>query len=184
MDYLIVLCLIAIAIISLGFLAWTFFYKTLKTMEGEEDMDIAVYLENGAKTPTKAHDLDAGFDLYAPKTMSSTGMYWNDTMVIDTKVHMIIPDGYCGLIVSKSGLNINHGITVTGLVDAGYEGSIKIKLYRHEDSDKNPYVIEPEDKIAQIMILPVPEVNLVLKNISELEYCSERGSNGFGSTGR
>jgi dUTP pyrophosphatase len=91
---------------------------------------------------------------------------------------MAIPEGYCGLLVSKSGLNVKNGITGTGLIDAGYTGSIIVKLYNDSYDDK---VFDSGDKIIQIIILPVPDVKLVM--VDSLED-TERGDNGFGSTGR
>ena len=89
-------------------------------------MIIPVALEEGSRMPSKAYDNDAGFDLYAAEdfVVPAGGSY-----TTDTGVHMAIPEGYCGLIVSKSGLNVKNGLTSTGLVDAGYVGSIRIKLY-------------------------------------------------------
>ena len=139
-----------------------------------------VVLDPGAKLPTKAHAADAGFDLYAPENMSSINLYSHDTAIIDTGVHMAIPSGYCGLIVAKSGLNMKQGITVTGLIDEGYTSTIRVKLYR-DDSYADHYTIEPGDKIAQIMILPVPQFELEI--VDALDK-TERGDNGFGSTGR
>ena len=139
-----------------------------------------VVLDPGAKLPTKAHTADAGFDLYAPENMSAINLYSHDSAIIDTGVHMAIPSGYCGLIVAKSGLNMKQGITVTGLVDSEFSGSIRVKLYR-DDNYADHYTIEPGDKIAQIMILPVPQFELeIVDTLDE----TERGSNGFGSTGR
>ena len=139
-----------------------------------------VVLDPGAKLPTKAHAADAGFDLYAPENMSAINLYSHDTAIIDTGVHMAIPSGYCGLIVAKSGLNMKQGITVTGLIDEGYTSTIRVKLYR-DDSYADHYTIEPGDKIAQIMILPVPQFELEV--VDALDK-TERGDNGFGSTGR
>jgi dUTP pyrophosphatase len=91
---------------------------------------------------------------------------------------MEIPEGYVGFLKSKSGLNVKHGITSTGVVDAKYTGSIVVKLYNHSDED---YWIDRGDKITQIVFLPIltPEIEVV----DHLED-TERGSGGFGSTGR
>lgn len=140
---------------------------------------IDVKLDNGSICPTKAHESDAGYDIYAPANMESGVIRPNSSLVIDTGVHMQIPDGYCGLIVSKSGLNVNNGITSTGLIDAGYQGSIKIKLYNNTGSF---YTVKPCEKISQIVILPIPEFELGL--VSEFEAQTDRGVGGFGSSGR
>lgn len=140
--------------------------------------EINVMLDEGAIMPTRAHAEDAGLDLY--------------THVIDTGVHtnvpgidcpeyfalMEIPKGYVGMIKSKSGLNVNNGIIGEGVIDAGYTGSIKVKLYNLEGYTT---VFKPGDKIAQLVILPIvtPTPKLVDKFAE-----TERGDNGLGSTGR
>lgn len=135
-----------------------------------------VKLDNGAKMPTKAHDPDAGFDLYARelKLVPAHG-----SAVFDTGVHIQIPYGFAGFIKSKSGLNINHGIISDGLVDAGYTGSIRVKLYNLSDI---PYVVCEGDKISQIAIVPVLMDSLELFD-GDFEE-TERGGKGFGSSGR
>ena len=139
-------------------------------------MNIDILLEDGIKMPTKAHpDTDAGFDLYTPYefTVKAGG-----SAIVQTGVHMIIPSGYCGLIVSKSGLNTKYDIKTTGLVDAGYTGEIVIKVQNHGYKD---FHFHRGEKITQIMILPVPEVKLNL--VSTLPE-TERADKGFGSSGR
>lgn len=97
---------------------------------------------------------------------------------IDTGVHVQIPEGYCGLLVAKSGLNVNQNLTSTGLIDAGYTGSIQVKLYNH---GKKPRLITPHQKISQLVILPCLLCEPVLVNRFE---DTERGDNGFGSSGK
>ena len=82
------------------------------------------------------------------------------------------------IIWSKSGLNVNHGILSTGMVDAGYEGSIRVKLYNH---GHEAYTVNRGDKISQLVISPcmIDEINIV----DEITG-GDRGANGFGSTGR
>ena len=138
-------------------------------------MKVMVKLDDGAYMPEKAHDTDAGFDLRTPIAFQ---VYGRGAEVIDTGVHMVLPKGYCGLLVSKSGLNVKHSLTTTGLVDAGYTGSIRVKVY---NNGHGVHIFEKGDKISQIMILPVPEVELVMED--ELPE-TERGANGFGSSGR
>ena len=139
-------------------------------------MVIKVKLEPGAFLPTKGHADDAGWDLYAKESFTVPA---GGSAVHDTGVHMAIPQGYCGLIVSKSGLNVKRGITCTGLIDAFYSGSIVAKLYNRNMG--RDYKFEAGDKITQIVILPIPEIELeVVDHLEEIG----RGSNGFGSTGR
>lgn len=138
-------------------------------------MNIDILLDKGAKMPTKAHDTDAGFDLYTPYEFTVKA---NGSAVVQTGVHMVIPKNFCGVVISKSGLLTRQDITTTGLVDAAYTGEIVIKVQNHGNKD---YHFNRGDKVTQIMILPVPEVELV-----EVEYLpfTERGDRGFGSSGR
>ena len=138
---------------------------------------ISYSLDEGAFKPEKAHTADAGFDLRTPVYRM---MKPNDSIVVDTGVHMYIPEGYCGLLVSKSGLNVKNSITGTGLIDAGYTGSIVVKLY---SDNKDFLTFNKGDKIIQIIILPVPEVELT-EVATETAPETERGDNGFGSTGK
>lgn len=133
-----------------------------------------VMLDEGAKMPTKAHDADAGFDLYAPRAFT---VLRGASSIIDTGVHIEIPKGYVGFLKSKSGLNVKHGITGEGVIDAGYTGSIVAKLY---NDGHEPVRFEEGQKIIQIVFLPIPEVDLELTDTFEE---TERGENGFGSSG-
>ena len=142
---------------------------------------INVKLDNGAFMPCRAHELDAGYDIRTPisfaiKPMSE--LSGAGKAVIDTGVHIEIPQGYVGLIKSKSGLNLNKDITCEGVVDAGYVGSIRAIMYNH---GKHLVKFKAGDKITQLVIVPIatPRLNLV-EELSD----SERGDGGFGSTGR
>ena len=97
--------------------------------------------------------------------------------MIDTGVHMFIPEGHVGFLKSKSGLNIKHNIVGEGVVDAGYTGSIRVKLYNF---GKEPHSFERGNKIIQIVILPV--YLPWLERVYEIPE-TDRGDNGFGSTG-
>ena len=138
-------------------------------------MKFKVMLDEKAKMPTKAHETDAGFDLYTPKGII---VFREDSEVIDTGVHIEIPKGYVGFLKSKSGLNVKNGITGEGVIDAGYTGSIVAKLYNNGDED---VFFDAGQKIIQIVFLPIPEVELELTDIF---YNTERGDNGFGSSGK
>lgn len=140
--------------------------------------EIKVVLDEGAILPTRGHSDDAGFDLYAPKNMHPKHLWKGDSVTIDTGVHLEIPKGCCGVIISKSGLNVNHNVTSHGLIDSGYVGSIRVKLYNHGSERLK---IEPGDKISQIVIMPCFTPRLL---IADKLRDTERGSNGFGSTGR
>lgn len=137
--------------------------------------ELPVVLDEGAYMPVRAHEPDAGADLFSPVTVT---VYPGESVVIDTGVHMAIPYGYTGFIKSKSGLNVKHGILSEGVVDAGYTGSIRVKLYNH---GHEAFTVEKGNKISQIVILPV-----VLCGFEQVDSlcATERGDGGFGSTGR
>ena len=132
-------------------------------------------LDFGAMLPKRAHATDAGFDLYSPVAMMIPA---GGSAIINTGVHVAIPKGYAGLIVSKSGLNINHGIVSDGLIDSGYTGAIHVKLY---NLSTDSYLITAGDKISQIVFIPIAEPKL--SEVDSLDE-TERGEGGFGSTGR
>lgn len=133
-----------------------------------------VQLDEGAYLPERAHSTDAGVDLRTPTRVVLRA---HDSVVVDTGVHVEIPHGCAGLLVSKSGLNTKCSITSTGLIDEGYTGSIAVKLYNHGGQLK---VFKPGDKISQLVIIPVR-----YESIEQVDAISggERGDNGFGSTG-
>lgn len=139
-------------------------------------MKLKVKLDEDAIMPTRAHKEDAGLDLYARE--NACVYRCGGSHAFDTGVHIEIPFGYAGFLKSKSGLNVKHGITSDGTIDASYTGSIAVKLYNNSDKD---YFVHKGDKITQIVIQPVFTGELV--EVDELEP-TERGSNGFGSTGR
>jgi dUTP pyrophosphatase len=135
-----------------------------------------IMLDYGAKMPTRAHSTDAGLDLYSRDTVI---VYAGKSEVFDTGVHIELPKGTVGFLKSKSGLNVKHGLTGgEGVIDEGYTGSIRVKLYNNSDAH---YVINEGDKISQLVILPILKPDLELVDSFEE---TERGANGFGSTGR
>ena len=136
---------------------------------------IKVVLDKWAYVPERAHKADAGLDLRSP---IKSPLHAGKSIVIDTGVHVAIPEGYVGMLKSKSGLNIKYGILNEGVIDAGYTGSIMVKLYNFGERD---IMIERGDKISQLVFLPIatPDVEVV----KQLE-ATERGNQGFGSTGR
>ena len=138
-------------------------------------MKVRVWLDDMAYQPTRGHSTDAGYDLCS---RDNETLYVNDSVEFDTGVHMQIPFGYAGIIIGRSGLNVNHGIHVHGLVDANYLGSIKVRLYNNGDE---PYKVFAGDRIAQIVFVELPVTELVLWDKSS---SGERGSRGHGSTGR
>lgn len=142
-----------------------------------ETTEIKIMLDEGAYEPTRAHFSDAGLDLYCPKGKGRI-ILAKESATFDTGVHVELPIGTVGMVKSKSGLNVKYGITSEGVIDSGYTGSIRVKLYNNGGYD---YEVKEGDKISQLVIMPIvlPELKLVNK----LEE-TERGSNGFGSSGR
>lgn len=134
-----------------------------------------IKLDRGAFVPTRAHGTDAGADLRSP---IDTVVPARGSRVIDTGVHIQLPRDCVGMLKSKSGLNIKHGITSEGVIDEGYTGPIKVKLYNHGEKD---YVIERGDKITQLVVVPCRYLYFDLVDYLE---DSDRGNDGFGSTGR
>lgn len=134
-----------------------------------------IMLDNGAYMPSRGHKTDAGLDLRTPKAVAIPAY---ESVSVDTGVHVALPHGCAGLLVSKSGLNVRHSITSTGLIDEGYTGSIVVKLYNNSGED---YEVKAGDKITQLVVIPV--VCEPLEQVSAFN-ATERGDNGFGSTGR
>lgn len=134
-----------------------------------------VILDRGAYMPERAHTTDAGADLRTPHdvTIKPRG-----SVVIDTGVHIELPPNTVGMLKSKSGLNVNHGITSEGVIDVGYTGSVRVKLYNLSDK---PYEFKAGDKISQLVVMPI--LTPTFEQVDEFE-ATERGNGGFGSTGR
>ena len=126
----------------------------------------------------RAHFDDAGIDVRTPEGFV---LHPNENKVIDTKLAVSIPIGYFGKLESKSGLNVNHSIITTGgVVDSGFRGTIKVKLYNF---GKEAYTFQKGDKISQLVILPVLLCDLEqVDRLNDSE--SGRDADGFGSTGR
>ena len=137
---------------------------------------IKIAIDDYGFAPVREHPQDAGLDL---KTPIGFVLEPNTSVVIDTKVHIQLPYGCAGILVSKSGLNVKHNITSTGLIDSGYTGAIHVKLYNH---GKEAYEFHAGDKISQLVITEVYTPELQLVKLEDLE--GERGNAGFGSTGR
>jgi dUTP pyrophosphatase len=128
--------------------------------------------------PTYAHPGDAGADLVAAEAVRLAP---GARALIGTGVRIALPDGYVAFVVPRSGLAAKHGITVLnapGTVDAGYRGEIKVTLLNTDP--EVPYDVVVGDRIAQLIVMPVPPVRFV--PVEELPD-SVRGSGGFGSTG-
>ena len=141
-------------------------------------MKILFTLDDGATAPTRAHDTDAGLDLYSSRGCSINP---GERRLVSTGVHVAIPPGYVGMICPRSGLAHKHGLTVLnapGIIDAGYTGEIKVNLYNTGDE---VYWAETGTRIAQLVITPIPDARL--EQVDTLDT-TERGDNGHGSTGQ
>jgi len=134
------------------------------------------YLTETAKVPHKANRTDAGYDLYSDE---DCWVFARQRKVIKTGISIQMPDNLAGLIWPRSGLSVKQGIDVlAGVVDAGYRGEIMVCLYNTSDEDVE---ITRGDRIAQMIFQEVPVISLQLR---EELGSSQRGSNGFGSSGK
>ena len=134
-------------------------------------------LRDDAFVPTRAYAGDAGLDLAACERVELRA---GERALVGTGLAIAIPDGYAGYVQPRSGLAAKHGITIVntpGLVDSGYRGELKVILLNTDASE--PFVVEPGMRIAQLVVLPIPEV--VPVEMDELPS-SERGERGFGSS--
>ncbi len=136
---------------------------------------IKVVLDNGAVMPAYAHEDDAGMDLISAEINTVPA---HSRQTFKTGVHMAIPNGYFGAIRAKSGLLRKHGIICSGTVDCSYTGEIMVTLVNTSDAD---YQVFKGDKIAQMILIPYHHAEFV--QVDKLDE-TERGDNGFGSTGR
>lgn len=135
-----------------------------------------IYVEKGAYVPERAHKTDAGLDIKSKETRLIKA---HRGALFHTGLHLQLPHGTAGLLVSKSGLNVKHGITSTGLIDEGYTGEIMVKLYNNSDES---YLVQAGDKISQLVIIPVLYEDIHIMN--SLDENTERGDKGFGSSGK
>jgi dUTP diphosphatase len=135
-------------------------------------------LRDDAVLPTRAYRGDAGLDLVACERHE---LGPGERALVGTGIAVAIPDGHAGLVTPRSGLAAKNGITIVntpGLVDSGYRGELRVIL--HNTDRHETLVIEPGMRIAQLVVVAVPEA--ALREVDELPE-SERGSSGFGSSG-
>lgn len=172
---------------------------------GMNNLNIKLLSDN-ATVPTRAYGVSAGLDIYAAETVVIEPQ---EKILLATDIAVDIPEGYVGLLTSRSGVSSKtHLVVETGKIDAGYNGHVKVNIKNDSvvlipnglatnnikdikgemmtteqkaDFCIGSYVIEKGDKIAQLVITPIvtPEVNVV----EEFESESIRGTNGFGSSG-
>lgn len=135
-----------------------------------------VEIDDGGYMPTRAYPTDAGLDLYSREDITIKG--YGGSAIFNTGVHIELPPNTYGKIESKSGLNTGYGVvSCGGVIDEGYTGSIKVKLYNF---GPNSFHVVPGMKIAQLIIQPCLYVPV---EIGKINKNTERGDNGFGSTG-
>jgi dUTP pyrophosphatase len=129
----------------------------------------------GAKLPFYHHQGDAGLDIFsAVDCVLEAGA----ALAVPTGIKVAIPEGYAGLIWDKSGISLKGVHKLAGVIDSGYRGEVKVVLV---NLGREPFRIEKGMKIAQLLIQPVIEVQVV--ETDELGETS-RGEEGFGSTGK
>ena len=138
---------------------------------------LKIILDDGAIMPSRAHEDDSGLDIMTPIDFTVPA---HGSAFIDSGLHVQLPKNTTGFLKSKSGLNARYGITTDGgVIDVGYNGSIRIKVYNHSDTD---YKFMRGDKVTQLVIIPVFIPKKLVK-VTEFPK-TKRGFGGFGSTGR
>ena len=134
-------------------------------------------LRDDAVVPVRAYEGDAGLDLTACERVELAP---GERALVGTGLAVAIPEGYAGFVQPRSGLAAKNGLTIVntpGLVDSGYRGELKVILLNTDERD--PFVVEPGMRIAQLVVLELPDVDPV--EVDELP-ASERGVRGFGSS--
>lgn len=145
-------------------------------------MDIKIKkLDKRAIIPSYGTKFSAGADLYAVCEDGNTVIAPGETVLIHTYISLEIPEGYVGLIFARSGLATKKGLAPAnkvGVIDADYRGEIMVALHNHSGNSEK---VENGERIAQLAIVPFVSANF--EECDELAD-TERGSGGFGSTGR
>jgi len=142
------------------------------------DLPVAKLSPEG-RLPTRAHEGDAGLDLYASEQAHiGPGERWS----VGTGVGVEIPEGHAGLVLPRSGLAREHGISLVnspGLIDSGYRGELRVLLLNNDPAET--FRVEAGDRIAQLVLVPI-----ALATPVEVESLADsvRGGGGFGSSGR
>ena len=135
-------------------------------------------LRDDAVLPSRAYPGDAGLDLAACEECEVGP---GQRAVVSTGLAVAIPEGYAGFVLPRSGLARRHGITIVntpGLIDSGYRGEVQVTLLNTDAAEA--FRVEPGMRVAQLVVLAVPEARLV--EVDELP-ATDRGAGGFGSSG-
>jgi len=128
--------------------------------------------------PAYAHPGDAGLDLHAA---DATTLQPGQRALVPCGIAVAVPEGHVGLVHPRSGLAVDHGLTLLnapGTIDAGYRGELKVLLINHGDA---PVEVRHGQRIAQLLLVPVAAVDV--REVDRLD-ATARGTGGFGSTGR
>ncbi|MDX6671836.1 MAG: dUTP pyrophosphatase [Solirubrobacteraceae bacterium] len=136
-------------------------------------------LDAAATLPTRAHEGDAGLDLYASEAASIAP---GARASVGTGIALEVPPGHAALVLPRSGLAAKHGIALVnapGLIDAGYRGEVRVLLHNTDAAEE--FEVNAGDRIAQLLLVPFVTADPV--EVQELA-ASERGAGGFGSSGR
>lgn len=136
---------------------------------------VKIKLDKNAYMPKREHPTDAGADIRTPKAFLVPP---HGSKIVHTGVHIETPPNHVTMLKSKSGLNIKHDILTEGVIDEGFDGEIVVKVYNHGNEGISFNV---GDKITQLVIMPV--IYPDFEQVDEIAS-GERGSNGYGSTGR
>lgn len=140
-------------------------------------MKITIQKTMNVPDPTRAHDTDAGLDLYVPEGQGCL-VRPGAVYTVDLGVRVAIPDGYYGQLTlrssaGKKGLTTPHGV---GVIDSGYRGNLKVLVTALTE----PATVTARDSICQLIILPLPRVSV---EVGVVDDSTDRGTGGFGSTG-
>ena len=135
-------------------------------------------LSTDAKVPSYAYSGDAGVDLCSTQALK---LMPGQRALVPTSLAIALPQGYAGFVMPRSGLAVKHGISIVnapGLIDSNYRGELKVCLVNLDR--ENAFTINVGDRIAQLVVLPVPAISFC--EVEELDSTT-RGSGGFGSSG-
>jgi dUTP pyrophosphatase len=135
-------------------------------------------LSEKATLPTRAHDNDAGLDLYAAE---AARIVPGARVTVGTGLAVAVPDGLAGLVLPRSGLALKHGVTLVnspGLIDPGYRGEVRVVLLNTDQTIA--FQVKPGDRIAQLLLVPIATASPMQADALDE---STRGAGGFGSSG-
>lgn len=143
----------------------------------QNQVSVDISIADGAEVPKYTRPEDAAVDL---RSTVSAILEPGTRALVPTGIRLAIPSGFAGFVLPRSGLAINHGLTTLnapGLIDENYRGEVKVVLH---NSSSEAFSINRGDRIAQLLILPVPRI--AFREVPELDS-TDRGSSGFGSSG-